>query len=214
MSTRKTKPVCIAYGPKFSTDEKSPYADRCRWVENASRGLRVVGPVHEIQPEGFYRRLVNHNGWYLDPFGYGETVHGAVLQLPARNGAALYVPALADPDNSDCYMVNFHDATAELLDAVRWADGMAQQYAEREREYRLMESAKLRAEELREEAKELRAKHSATVADMRALRELAPDAPTACTVLRESLRAMRKRAREALKEAARLADEPWTLLEG
>lgn len=204
----KAKPKAIIYGPEWTPDGTR---DRYRWVENASRGLRIVGAVHDIKPD--WRPIVDHNGWYLDPFGYGDTVHGAVLQLPARNGEVRYVPAVADPDNSDCYLVNFHDATAELLDAVRWADGMAQQYAEREREYRLMESAELRAEELREEAGELRAKHSATVADMRALRELAPDAPTACTVLRESLRAMRKRAREALKEAARLTDEPWTLLE-
>lgn len=207
----KAKPKAIIYNPEWTPDGTR---DRWRWVENASHGLRVVGPVHDIQPEGCYRRPVDHNGWYLDPFGYGETVHGAVLQLPARAGVVRYVPAIADPFNNDCYCCDFRNVTDDLRTAIYAADSMAERYAEREREYQLMEYAKLRAEELREEAKELRAKHSATVADMRALRELAPDAPTACTVLRESLRAMRKRAREALKKAARLADEPWTLLEG
>lgn len=211
---RTSKHPAISYGPEFPADSTRPTGDQYRWVENASRGLRIVGPVHDIQPEGCYRRPVDHNGWYLDPRGDGETVHGAVLQLPARNGVAQYVPAVADPWNNDCYLVNSHDVTAELLDAVRWADSMAERYAESEREHQLLESAKLRADELREEARELRAKHRATVADMRGLRELAPDAPTACTVLRESLRDMRARIRAALKEAARLTDEPWTLLEG
>lgn len=208
---RETDPKPLTYGPEYAADD-SPRADRYRWIENASRGLRIVGAVHEIKPD--WRPIVDHTGWYLDPRGDGETVHGAVLQLPARAGVVRYVPAIADPFNDDCYCCDFRNVTDDLRTAIYAADSMAERYAEREREYQLTESARLRADELREEAAELRAKHRATVADMRALRELAPNAPNACAVLRDSLRAMRKRIRDALREAARLTESPWTMLEG
>lgn len=206
---RKTDPKAISYGPEWTPDGTS---DRYRWIEHASKGLRIVGAAHEIKPD--WRPIVDHYGWHLDPRGDGETVHGAVLQLPARNGVVQYVPAIADPFNADCYCCDFRSVTDDLRAAIYAADSMAERYAEREREYQLNESAKMRAEELREEACELRAKHRATVADMRALRELAPDAPNACAVLRDSLRAMRARARAALEEAAQLTESPWTILEG
>jgi hypothetical protein len=206
---RKTDPKAINYGPEWTPDGTR---DRYRWIENASRGLRIVGAVHDICRREHWR-TVKHMGWFLDPFGDGETVHGAVLQIPARNGVVQYVPAIADPYDQDCYCCDFRSVTDDLRDAVRWADDMAESYAEREREYQLNESAKLRAEELREEATTLRAKHRAIVADMRALRELAPDAPNACSALRATLRKMRADIRDALKEAARLDAEPWTLLE-
>ena len=205
----KTNHKALIYGPEWTPDGTR---DCYRWIEHASKGLRIVGAVHDICTREHWR-TVEHTGWFLDPLGDGETVHGAVLQLPARNGTVQYVPAVSDPFNDDSYLVAFRDRTDDLRDAVRWADGMAERYAEREREYQINESAKLRAEELRDEARELRARHRATVADMRALRELAPDAPNACAVLRDSLRAMRARARAALKEAARLTESPWTMLE-
>ena len=206
---RKTNPKAIIYGPEWQPDGTR---DRYRWIENASGGLRIVGAVHEIKPD--WRPIVDHCGWHLDPWGDGETVHGAVLQLPARNGVAQYVPAIADPFNDDCYRCDFRSVTDDLRTAIYAADSMAEHYAEREREYQLNESAKLRAEELREEARELRARHRAIVADMRALRELAPDAPNACAALRAALRKMRADIRDALKEAARLTESPWTMLEG
>lgn len=206
---RKTDPKAIIYGPEWTPDGT---CDRYRWIENASNGLRIVGAAHEIKPD--WRPIVDHYGWHLDPWGDGGTVHGSVLQLPARNGTVRYVPAIADPYARDCYCCDFRSVTDDLRTAIYAADDMAERYAEREREYQLEEAARMRAEELREEATALRAEHRAIVADMRALRELAPDAPNACSALRATLRKMRADVRDALKEAAQLTESPWTMLEG
>lgn len=209
---RKTQPKCIDYGPEWTPDGTR---DRLRWVENASRGLRVVGNVHEIKPD--CRPLVDHYGWHLDPFGDGETCWGAVLQLPSRAGARQYVPALwTSYDEDDRYTVDFHDVTDNLRDAIYAANRLAELYTEREREYQTIESAKLRAEEYRQEAAELRAQHRRAVGDLRALRVLvAPgNAPTACALLRDRLREMRERVHAALKSAAALDAEPYRIIEG
>lgn len=203
---------CIIYGPEFESG-----SDRLRWIEHASRGLRVVGTAHDIAREEGYRRAIDHTGWHLDPWGDGDTVHGAVLQLPARDRAPRYVPAVSDPVNDDCYAVDFHAITDCKMDAARWADGLAEQYAEHEREYQLQESAKLRAEDLREEACKLRDEHRALVAEMRMARSrdvFGSPWPVICARLRADLAALRARVRKALKDAARIESNPYSLLGG
>jgi hypothetical protein len=200
---RKPKTPTIAYGPEWAPDGTR---ERFRCIEHASRGLRIVGPADEIIRLG-------HTGWYTDPFDTGETVRGYVVQLPARGGECVYIPAIEDPCNTDCYICDFHSATDDKKDAARWADSMAESYAERERDYQTKESAKMRAEELREEARTLRAEHSAMIAELRSVAEWRNvSAPAICARIRSDLAAMRARVREALKEAARLDDEPWTVL--
>jgi hypothetical protein len=136
------KPKHIAYDPEF---------ERRRWVENASKGLRVV-PASDIG-------VIDHNGWYLDD-ECSETVEGAVLLLP--HGRC--VPAIADPWIRDAYLVDFHSVTDDKRDAARWADSMAQQFAEREREYqagfRALSNAQDSLTELLAELCDCRAAHT------------------------------------------------------
>ena len=106
-----------------------------RWVENIGEGLRHVGASHDIV-------RLNHTGWFTDDV-FQETVHGSVYQLPARDGKAQYVPAVDDPCNDNCALVDFRSVTDDKEDAARWADSMAERYAEDEREY----AAKDRAEQ-------------------------------------------------------------------
>lgn len=203
----------ISYGPEWTPDGTR---ERLRWVENASTGLRIVGAVDEITSESIYRPLVNHQGWYLSPFGNDcmGVARGYVLQLPARDREPQYVPAISDPWNDDCYICDFHSVTEDLHSAIYAADSMAENYAEREREDQTIESAKLRAEELRDEASTLRAQHRALVTEMRAARASEIHSlPTICQRLHDDLRALRANVRKALKRAAQLDAEPYSILE-
>lgn len=204
----------IVYNPEWQPDGSR---DRLRWIENASRGLRVLGPVHEMRERvGRWR----HTGWHLDPLGDGDTVHGVIIQLPGRSGFARFVPAVSDPCNDDCYAVDFSDVyTApgdDTDDAVRdcahAADRLAELYAEREREYQTEEGARIRIEEARERIKSERAEAHALAAEMR--EHAGHAAPAICKELRRAMAAHRATVRAAIKEIRRLTDAPWSWTEG
>jgi hypothetical protein len=121
--------------------------EKYRWVENVSKGLRHVGKASDIV-------RIDHTGWYTDNF-QDETVHGEVYQMPARDGKPLYVPAVSDPYNKDCAALDFHSLTDDKEECARWADSMAENSAEREREYQAEESRKQRLADIETEIKEL-----------------------------------------------------------
>ena len=130
----------ITFNPEWTPEHSR---DRYRWVENVSDGLRHVGASHDLV-------RLRHTGWFVNEF-QDETVHGEVYQMPARGGVARYVPAVNDPDNDDCAVLDFHSVTDDKEEAARWADQMAENYAEREREYQAEERARIEQEEAEEE---------------------------------------------------------------
>lgn len=132
----------IEFNPEWSPEKSR---ERYRWVENVSRGLRHVGAADKII-------RLNHTGWFTTNF-QDETVHGEVYQMPARGGVCQYIPAVSDPNNSDCAVLDFHGITEDKEDCARSADSMAEAYAEREREYQAEESRKQRLEEIDTEIK-------------------------------------------------------------
>jgi hypothetical protein len=207
----KSKPPTITYNPEW-VPEGMP-RERWRFIENASRGLRVVGACHEIARSCDRWRSIDHTGWYTDPLGdFGDLATGYVLQLPSRGHEPLYAPAVADPNNSDCYIVDFHDCRTDKMDAALAADHMAERYAEAERDYRTRDAAEQRIEELREEVKAERAKHTAAVRELRALPPGQAQAPTLCALLRDSLADMRSNVRAAIKRIRTLSDDPFAIL--
>jgi hypothetical protein len=206
----KSKPPSITYNREW-VPEGMP-RERWRWVENASRGLRIVGACHEIARSEGWR--MDHTGWFTDPWGdFGDLAVGYVLQLPSCGHEPLYVPAVADPYNPDCFIVDFHDTTSDKRDALRWADSMAERYAESERDFRTRDAAEQRIEELRDEIKAERAKHTAAVRELRALPPGQAQAPTLCALLRDSLADMRDNVRAAIKRIRTLSDDPFAVLQ-
>jgi len=140
----------ISYNPEFipSGQERAYSPDRYRWVENVACGLRFVGAAHDII-------RLRHTGYYIDNY-QDETVHGEVYQLPAaRDGSPRYVPAVNDPNNDGCACLDFHSISDDKEDAARLADGMAENWAEREREYQAKEDEERRIEEIGDEISEL-----------------------------------------------------------
>lgn len=135
----------IHYSPEW-TPEGQKYAyrpERYRCIENVSPDLRRVGDSDEIV-------RLRHTGWYMDNY-QDETVHGAVYQLPARDGKPQYVPAYDDPYNPNYAVLDFHSITDDKEDAARWADSMAEHCAEEAREYQAKDEAENRINEIAEE---------------------------------------------------------------
>lgn len=101
--------------------------------------FRYAGAAHEILK-------LDHTGYFLDPHGDGETIHGGVYQATARDGRARFIPAMPDPYNSGPAilalgdMVTAADSSEDSAEeakhnAARRADQLAEYYAEAERDY-------------------------------------------------------------------------------
>jgi len=189
-----------------------------RRVENpAGTGLRFVGFADELAS-------LRHTGWFTDDDGCGETLRGAVWQLPSRDGCAQYVAGYLDPHNSGPALVEFdvivgerggHGASYEerdtqaRRDAARRADSIAEREAEREREHQRKWQAARDVEDLRAEIATAREEHSALAEELRALRASHPDinAPKACAALRSELQSMRRDVSRAVKRIRELIDD-------
>lgn len=147
---------------------------RLQWCEDVP--LRFVGLASDLT-------RLRHTGYYCDPEGDGELARGVVYQLTAKDGRARYVPAIADPVNSEKdgtgpAMLALADietaddssedaAEAARRDAAERADQLAGYYAESEREYQEAYSA---GRDAREKAAEALAEGKAWVAAIRAVR--------------------------------------------
>jgi hypothetical protein len=191
----KTKPKTIEYGP---ANETHGYTN-VRWVENVSRGLRLVGFADKIAG-------LNHNGWYtVDDGDNGEVYRGVVYQLPARDGREQFIGGYADPCNDDCALVYF-DVVGNAKEAACLADRFAETFAEAERDYQRAWAAGRRYDDLDDDIKVLRKKALAIGAEMRAARVAKVSAPTICPTLRSSVMSLYRRIQEARKERAKLLD--------
>lgn len=199
---RAKKLPTIQYNPVHKID--SLRSRRLRWIEHASKGLRIVGYADKII-------RLSHRGWFLDPLGDGEVARGAVLRLTRAAGDARFLAAIEDPYNPDCYiasMERFDDAD----EAAHDADSMAEAYAEAERDYQTRETAAGMIEADREEIRETRKTFSAIVAEMRAMRELARDTPIICKALRAQLNTLRATVRKDIRNIRKLREDPYAWL--
>lgn len=83
--------------------------ERGRWIEEPTlAGLREVGTPESIG-------VTKVTGYYLNPYGDGETVSGVVYRLPARKGRARFLAGYADPfDNGGAFL------SLEIFEADDW----------------------------------------------------------------------------------------------
>lgn len=179
------KEKAIGYNPEFQPEHTR---DRYRWIENVSKGLRFVGTSHEIN-----RRLPL--GWFTDQW-QDETVSGEVYQLPGRDGEPLFVPAVSDPCNPDSACLNFSSLTSDKEDAARWADHMAEMWAESERAFREKEEMEARIEEIGDEIKGLYSEFRRVARELRAN----CDRISGVQVVRELVREKWEDTKEAIHE--------------
>ncbi len=197
----KKSPKVIEYNR--ATDSKDVHGYKnVRWVENVSRGLRLVGFADEVaRAEG--RRGIDHKGWYTDDEFQDEVLRGVVYQLPARHGLTTYIYGYADPNNDDCALLCF-DPTTHKRDAARAADRFAEIFAEDERDYRRADHARERYDNLADDIKEARTTALTIAAEMRAAKRSGIKAPTICTTLRSEILSLWHSIKKARKERAEL----------
>lgn len=197
----------------------------CRWVENASHGLRIIGAAHEIHPG--YR----HNspvGWYVESFCDKTTV-AHVIALPGRNGTPIFCPATSDPWNPDSFLINFSAAYSgeretrsyyqcsgpsidgasgqALRDCANAAQRLAERFAEDCREDDARRSAEEDIKEAQESIRGARAAHSALAPAAKYL-----SGPPLAAVKSELAR-FRADVRQARKIIAKRRDNYWSAVE-
>lgn len=195
---RKKAPKTIEYNPGLQPQGRPRLPQQTRFVENVSRGLRLVGFADEIV-------RIDHKGWYIRDDEYDETYRGVVYQLPSHKGETRFAYGYADPDNDDCALLCL-DTEETKEDAARAADRFAEIFAEQERDYNRAWQAGRRYEDLADEVKDLRSEALAIGAELREARKLVQNAPTICATLRETVFSLYRRISKTRKERAELLD--------
>jgi hypothetical protein len=221
---KRRYPAAIAYNREYDPHESATsrcHSKRFRWVEHPGAGLRFVGKVHEIRGFGegnqpyFHRPLIDHTGWFMDSY-HDSLAWGVVYQLPAsKAGESRYVPGICDTNNdtdgNDGAILDFHSITSDLTDAIRWADSMAERYAEDEREYQIRESARVRIEEC---AKEIQAEYAGfrtLCQELRANCDAVKGLAEVRKVIRREFQRIKSTIRKLRKEIRKLRDDPYAI---
>jgi hypothetical protein len=168
---------------------------------------RYIGTASDLAND---RRMPT--GYYADHF-QSETLIGHVLQLPARNGAPRYYPAVSW---SDCDQVTGYplDWYGEPAEAARAADHYAERLAEAARD----DSARYQAEQDIEEARQLirdtRDVCRQLIRDTRQLIQTAGELrPSICATLAGQIRRHRQTVREQLQVIRDRSENYWTAVE-
>jgi hypothetical protein len=121
----------------LESGDGSPMRLRWQWCDNVCTSIR-------------------HTGWFTDEFGDGEKIRGLVFRLPRSRG---FLAGWSMGEG----MASEVDATVydDERSAAFAADSMAENAAEREREYQAKESERLKEEEERATAESVLAAVSA-----------------------------------------------------
>lgn len=109
-------------------------------------------------------RLAHTAGYYCDEF-QDTTAVPAVYVVSgelddADNECFVYYAAVGNPHNDGCGSVDFEESYSDGEEAARAAHGLAERYADAEREYSDNENNKIQLENLLDDVKELRNRHS------------------------------------------------------
>jgi hypothetical protein len=129
-----------------------------------SMRLRDHGPCDYLKPHDHLDDgpRFNHRGWWLHPDGdiFG-TARGWVFQLPSRKKVSQFVPAVFLSDQEE-YLLHMDDLYDNRSDAAHRADGLAESYAYKEREYYQADMDEQAAEEARQELRDREAEDERT----------------------------------------------------
>lgn len=209
------------YGPRGGVGARfNDGADVLRWFEStADVGIRFVGWADELAS-------LHHSGWYSDDEQTG-LLCGGVWQLPARNGRARLIYGYTEREGrkelnpGSARLVVSHILESEpcrdwesvtdlpeVREAARYADGMAESAAEKEREYRAAYEKGREAAEADAEALEARKTARPLIRELKAALRV-PMAraafPKACQALRERIDSLV----ETISEARETRDSLW-----
>lgn len=161
------------------------------WV--SAGNLRCAGHADELTS-------LQHTGWYLDEF-QEETARGVVYRLPHGRFVAGYDFSYdGDPGATLDFSATYDDAG----EAARVADSLAENAAEREREYQEVSNARFRFGELAEDISRARRAALALIAEIKAHGRFTDGI---CAALRSRLEALREEIQEAREKRERLQSD-------
>lgn len=189
------------------------------WAQEGA-GLRYVGRVVP-EPRREWQDSRGDCGWHTDPYGDvfrdgSGLCFGVVYQLPARKGAARFVagyefggvdggPSL---DLKNVYTVECEESAesgAYHSGAVAAADSLAQNAAEKEREYQTAWQAGSQWAAAHEESTDARRDALDLLKERRAARAAGPEFPTICATIRAAVKGHLATIRAARDRMAELA---------
>lgn len=183
---------------------------KLRWVEDPARaGLVYVGDFSDVI------RRPDHTAWYLSDENWtGETAWGVVYRLPGRRGYVAGVATSCDREKGEYgpAALAICEAPEESPeDAARYADQLAEWYAEAERDYQAAWHEGALAGAAETEAGEARAALLALLREMRPFRKAGGiEAPAICARLREDVRDLLAEIQAAREKRDSLRDDrPW-----
>ena len=192
---------------RWSDDKPANHSGRALYIDSlAATGWRETGDAADILRSAGGWRAADECNWYADN-DQNDVIKSAVLQLPARNGLARYIPATycTGWDGATCYPLDWYDTPEE---AARAAASYAETEAEESREFYAKDRAEQDIEEAREEI------HRINAAALELVREIKTQgrafSPAICSALRGQLLEYMSDRREQFRTiAARQADH-WT----
>lgn len=120
------------------------------WFEHGKNKYRWIERSDDIGADVSYCdqvhgcRLINHRGWFVDDC-FDEVFRGVVLTVEDCYYGKHYLWGYECPNNSNTYCIE-NGVTTDIEEAARWADRMAERFAEDEREYREKECQEEAAE--------------------------------------------------------------------
>ena len=177
-----------------------------RWSETPETWSELKGRADEVLES------VQHTGWYIDDF-QDSVVFGIVRSVRMRGGKR-FLAAISDPFNGDKKgngpaLVEVHEDGSPLWynderEAARASDQMAQQYAEREREYQEKALERCNAEEVADEMRQTIKTARKEARELIAGIRQSTLAPSLCQRMRREVTRLREESREAwekLREA-------------
>lgn len=174
-----------------------------RWIENTgSIGLRFVCYADQEL------RYLNHTGYFGDHF-QDQIIRGAVWQLPARDGAPVYVYGYEDPNNAGAALVDF-DYTNNKRDAAKWADSIAEREAEESREYYAKDAAGQHIEAARGE---IHNTNRDALALIKEIKQAGQFTPAVCGALKSELRRMLDYRAKQFQLITKRQDDFWSAVE-
>lgn len=188
--------IPTVYGPQIKDTKE-------RFIENTD-ALRFVRYCDKIINLG-------HTGWYADHY-MEDKYRGAVWQLPARKGKELYVFGYEDSMNSGSALIDF-DYTDTKEDAAIRADSMAENAAEKAREFYAMDAAEQQISEIQEEIADNKKEIKRLLQERRELKKQGLHNQTVCDLFSDKVKSLISDNRASKEKIGNLTDNYWLAVE-
>jgi len=180
-----------------------------RWIDASDISFREVGKSHTIL------RRMNHTGWFLDPWCDRVTC-GVVWQLTGKKKENRYLSSCCDGidrhgyDN-DYFLFDVRNVYDTEEEAARYADQIAESYAERSKEDYVKEYAHDKILDTQDEISNLKAVIKEICLDIRNIKRNIPKNIYFSVI--SDMKNKVKSLKEMKKLIKDLENNPWSIWE-